>query len=120
MLLALLRNVTGHDREVRAGHWDYHLGGQLRRASSLTLGVVGLGRIGGYLNFNPKTARLYEDVGLLTAAPDIGADLTDLFNSLTGYSRKDSYRNLLVAPHGVRKGIIERIERDGPDPLTGF
>jgi D-3-phosphoglycerate dehydrogenase len=47
MLLALLRNVAGHDREVRAGHWDYHLGGQLRRPSSLTLGVVGLGRIGG-------------------------------------------------------------------------
>lgn len=63
-------------------------------------------------NYNPKTARLYEDVGLLTAAPDIGADLTDLFNSLTGYSRKDTYRNLLVAPHGVRKGIIERIERE--------
>ena len=63
-------------------------------------------------NYNPKTARLYEDVGLLTAAPDIGADLTDLFNSLTGYSRKISYRNLLVAPHGIRKGILERIERE--------
>ncbi|MDG4664757.1 RNA degradosome polyphosphate kinase [Mycobacterium sp. 236(2023)] len=63
-------------------------------------------------NYNPKTARLYEDVGLLTAAPDIGADLTDLFNSLTGYSRKESYRNLLVAPYGVRRGIIERIERE--------
>jgi D-3-phosphoglycerate dehydrogenase / 2-oxoglutarate reductase len=46
MLLALLRNVAGHDREVRAGRWDYHLGGELRRPSSLTLGVVGLGRIG--------------------------------------------------------------------------
>lgn len=63
-------------------------------------------------NYNPKTSRLYEDVGLLTAAPDIGADLTDLFNSLTGYSRKVSYRNLLVAPHGVRKGIVERIDRE--------
>src|SRR4051794_12135026 len=63
-------------------------------------------------NYNPKTARLYEDVGLLTAAPDIGADLTDLFNSLTGYSRKESYRNLLVAPYGVRKGIIEGIARE--------
>jgi polyphosphate kinase len=63
-------------------------------------------------NYNPKTARLYEDVGLLTAAPDIGADLTDLFNSLTGYSRKVTYRNLLVAPYGVRRGIIERIERE--------
>ena len=63
-------------------------------------------------NYNPKTARLYEDVGLLTTSPDIGADLTDLFNSLTGYSRKESYRNLLVAPLGVRRGIIERIERE--------
>ena len=63
-------------------------------------------------NYNGKTARLYEDVGLLTASPDIGADLTDLFNSLTGYSRKESYRNLLVAPYGVRKGIVERIERE--------
>jgi polyphosphate kinase len=63
-------------------------------------------------NYNPKTARLYEDVGLLTASPDIGADLTDLFNSLTGYSRKVSYRNLLVAPYGVRRGIVERIDRE--------
>jgi D-3-phosphoglycerate dehydrogenase len=46
MLLALLRNLAGHDREVRSGHWDYHLGGELRRPSTLTLGVVGLGRIG--------------------------------------------------------------------------
>jgi polyphosphate kinase len=63
-------------------------------------------------NYNSKTARLYEDVGLLTAAPDVGADLTDLFNSLTGYSRKRSYRNLLVAPYGIRTGIIERVGRE--------
>ncbi|MFT3715690.1 MAG: RNA degradosome polyphosphate kinase [Gordonia sp. (in: high G+C Gram-positive bacteria)] len=63
-------------------------------------------------NYNPKTARLYEDVGLFTAAPEIGADLTDLFNTLTGYSRKEAYRNLLVAPHGIRTGIIERIDRE--------
>nr|BBX77929.1 polyphosphate kinase [Mycobacterium florentinum] len=63
-------------------------------------------------NYNGKTARLYEDVGLLTASPEIGADLTDLFNSLTGYSRKVSYRNLLVAPHGIRTGIIERVDRE--------
>jgi polyphosphate kinase len=63
-------------------------------------------------NYNGKTARLYEDVGLLTASPEIGADLTDLFNSLTGYSRKVSYRNLLVAPQGIRTGIIERVERE--------
>jgi polyphosphate kinase len=63
-------------------------------------------------NYNSKTARLYEDIGLLTVSPDIGADLTDLFNSLTGYSRKLSYRNLLVAPHGIRAGIIERVNRE--------
>ena len=63
-------------------------------------------------NYNSKTARLYEDFGLLTADPDIGADLTDLFNTLTGYSRKLSYRNLLVAPHGIRNGIIERVDRE--------
>ncbi|WP_149360016.1 RNA degradosome polyphosphate kinase [Lolliginicoccus suaedae] len=63
-------------------------------------------------NYNPKTARLYEDVGILTAAPEIGSDLTDLFNSLTGYSRVEQYRNLLVAPSGIRGGIISRIERE--------
>ncbi len=61
-------------------------------------------------NYNPKTARLYEDIGVLTADPAIGADLTDLFNSLTGYSRQTSYRSLLVAPYGVRRGIVRRIE----------
>lgn len=63
-------------------------------------------------NYNPKTARLYEDLGLLTAAPEIGADLTDLFNSLTGYARQTSYRNLLVAPYGIRRGIVSRIEEE--------
>ncbi len=61
-------------------------------------------------NYNPKTARLYEDMGVLTADPVIGADLADLFNSLTGYSRQISYRSLLVAPYGVRRGIVGRIE----------
>ena len=63
-------------------------------------------------NYNPKTARLYEDLGLFTADPDVGADLTDLFNVLTGYSRQTEYRSLLVAPHGIRRGIIERIGRE--------
>ncbi|GIG86475.1 RNA degradosome polyphosphate kinase [Plantactinospora endophytica] len=61
-------------------------------------------------NYHPKTARLYEDFGMLTADPEIGADLTDLFNVLTGYSRQTSYRRLLVAPQGIRRGLIERIE----------
>jgi polyphosphate kinase len=63
-------------------------------------------------NYNPKTARLYEDVGLLTAEPMVGADLTDLFNVLTGYARQNVYRSLLVSPRGVRRGIIERIEHE--------
>lgn len=63
-------------------------------------------------NYNPKTARLYEDVGLLTAEPTIGADLTDLFNVLTGYARQDQYRSLLVAPYGIRRGIVDLIERE--------
>jgi polyphosphate kinase len=60
-------------------------------------------------NYNPKTARLYEDIGLLSADPDIGADLTDLFNYLTGYSRQVAYRKLLVAPLGLRDRVVELI-----------
>jgi polyphosphate kinase len=63
-------------------------------------------------NYNPKTARLYEDVGLLTAEPSIGADLTDLFNVLTGYARQDTYRSLMVAPYGIRRGIVDLIEQE--------
>jgi polyphosphate kinase len=63
-------------------------------------------------NYNPKTARLYEDVGLLTAEPSIGADLTDLFNVLTGYARQDTYRSLLVAPYGIRRGIVDLVQRE--------
>ena len=63
-------------------------------------------------NYHPKTARLYEDFGMLTADPEIGADLTDLFNVLTGYSRQTAYRRLLVAPQGIRNGLIQRIERE--------
>jgi polyphosphate kinase len=60
-------------------------------------------------NYNPVTANLYEDIGLLTADPEIGADLTDLFNLLTGYSRQRDYRTLLVAPHYLRPQMIELI-----------
>jgi polyphosphate kinase len=63
-------------------------------------------------NYNPKTARGYEDLGLFTADEDVCADLTDLFNVLTGYSRQTEYRSLLVAPQGIRSGLIERIERE--------
>lgn len=71
-------------------------------------------------NYNPKTARLYEDVGLFTADPDIGADLTDLFNSLTGYSRMSHYRNLLVSPRGIRSGILDRIAAETEAARAGL
>ncbi|QFU87241.1 RNA degradosome polyphosphate kinase [Amycolatopsis sp. YIM 10] len=63
-------------------------------------------------NYNPKTARLYEDLGLLTADPSIGADLTDLFNVLTGYSRQDTFRNILTAPNGIRRGLLHYIAEE--------
>jgi polyphosphate kinase len=63
-------------------------------------------------NYHPKTARLYEDFGMLTADAEVGGDLTDLFNVLTGYSRQTSYRRLLVAPYGIRAGFVERIDRE--------
>ena len=70
-------------------------------------------------NYNPKTARLYEDLGLLTADPEVGADLTDLFNVLTGYSRQTEYRTLLVAPQRMRESIVERIEAEGEAARAG-
>lgn len=70
-------------------------------------------------NYHPKTARLYEDFGMLTAEPEVGRDLTDLFNTLTGYSRQTAYRRLLVAPHGIRSGIIDRIEKEAARAAAG-
>ena len=70
-------------------------------------------------NYNPKTARTYEDLGLLTADPEVGADHTDLFNTLTGYSRQTSYRTLLVAPLGVRPGLLARIAAEAEHAQAG-
>ncbi len=63
-------------------------------------------------NYNSKTARLYEDIGLLTTDPEIGADVGDLFNHLTGFSRNTEYRRLLVAPHQLRSRLLELIKRE--------
>jgi polyphosphate kinase len=63
-------------------------------------------------NYNASTARLYEDIGILTCEPHIGADLTDLFNFLTGYSRRMEYRRLLVAPATLRPRMLELIGRE--------
>ncbi|MFP4121534.1 MAG: polyphosphate kinase 1 [Coleofasciculus sp.] len=63
-------------------------------------------------NYNPKTARIYTDLGLLSCREDLGADLTDLFNFLTGYSRQRSYRKLLVAPVNLRDRMTTMIQRE--------
>ena len=87
-------------------------GGQLRRYCH-----VGTG------NYNPKTARYYEDYGLLTARESVGEDLTKLFNQLSGYAPETEFKSLMVSPVGVREGLTERIEReiafkrDGKDAL---
>ena len=63
-------------------------------------------------NYNAVTARVYTDMGYFTVDPDLGADVADLFNALTGYSRKDAYRKLVVAPGGMREEICRRIQRE--------
>ncbi len=63
-------------------------------------------------NYNPKTARLYTDLGLLTCDPVVGQDLTRLFNQLSGYAPKSSFHRLLVAPRTVRTSLIQRIRRE--------
>ncbi|MFF5361223.1 RNA degradosome polyphosphate kinase [Streptomyces scabiei] len=63
-------------------------------------------------NYHPKTARLYEDLGVLTSDPQVGADLSDLFNRLSGYSRRETYRRLLVAPKSLRDGLIARVNKE--------
>ena len=70
-------------------------------------------------NYNSSTARLYEDIGILTASPAIGEDLTDLFNSLTGYSRQSYYRQLIVAPQALRSRIIELIQQESEHGSAG-
>ncbi len=63
-------------------------------------------------NYNPKTARMYEDMGLLTANPIITEDIGRLFNHLSGMSQETQYRRLLVAPHGIRTGLVDRINNE--------
>jgi len=70
-------------------------------------------------NYNSRTARLYTDVGLFTCSPSIGADVSDLFNSLTGYSRQQLYRKLVVAPLNMRSRFIELIEREAANAAVG-
>ncbi len=83
--------------------------GQLRRYTHIGTG-----------NYHPATARLYEDLGLLTSNPDVGEDVSRLFNVLTGYSLNTDYEQLLVAPHSIRSGLVERIEREIDNQQAGL
>ncbi|WP_402462750.1 RNA degradosome polyphosphate kinase [Isoptericola aurantiacus] len=70
-------------------------------------------------NYHPKTARLYTDHGLLTCDPDVGQDLTRLFNQLSGYAPQSRFHRLLVAPRTVRSGLVERIDREAAAARAG-
>jgi polyphosphate kinase len=76
-------------------------GDQIRRSCNIGTG-----------NYNSRTARLYEDLGYITCDNDIGADATQLFNHLTGYSRSEEYRTLLVAPRDLRRQLLDLIEHE--------
>ncbi|GAA1421364.1 RNA degradosome polyphosphate kinase [Agrococcus citreus] len=112
---------------------------QLERAGvHVVYGIVGLkthcklmmivrrenGRLRSYChigtgNYNPKTSRIYEDFGLFTDNDQVGRDITRLFNELSGYAKEKSYQRLLVAPRHLRKGLLQRIERETRAALDG-
>ena len=87
---------------------EAHDGGGIRRYSHIGTG-----------NYHPKTARLYEDLGVLTADPEVAEDVNHLFNTLSGFSIDTRYRRLLVAPHGLRSGLVERIRREAAHHAEG-
>jgi polyphosphate kinase len=70
-------------------------------------------------NYNQKTARLYDDLGVLSADPDLGQDLLKLFNHLSGVHSESHYKRLLVAPHGIRNSLLEKIDRERRNHLDG-
>jgi polyphosphate kinase len=70
-------------------------------------------------NYNAKTARVYTDIGLFTCSESVGADVSDLFNMLTGFSRQRVYRKLIVAPHGMRQRFLQLVEREAEHAAAG-
>jgi polyphosphate kinase len=70
-------------------------------------------------NYNPKTARIYDDLGIMSADQVLGQDLLKLFNHLSGVHSESQYSRLLVAPHGIRKNLLEKIERERRNHLDG-
>jgi polyphosphate kinase len=70
-------------------------------------------------NYNPKTSRIYEDLGLLTSDDQVGKDLTRLFNELSGYAIEKKFKRLLVAPLHLRKGLLKRIDTEAANAAAG-
>ena len=70
-------------------------------------------------NYNPVTARVYTDIGMLTADPDITADVSDLFNLLTGYARPPAWRSIVVAPQGLKEKVLELIDAERAEAEAG-
>jgi polyphosphate kinase len=116
------RNIEWAQRLEDSGvHVTYGVGG-LKTHTKIALvvrseghGVVRYAHIGTG-NYNEKTARIYEDIGIFTSDPEIGSDLSDLFNYLTGYSRQTTYRRLAVSPNGIRDRLTELIEDEASRP----
>ncbi len=112
------RNITWAEEMEKAGvHVVYGVPGMkihaklclvIRREAS---GVRRYAHIGTG-NYNPFTAKVYTDLSLFTAHPEICADVSDIFNTMTGYAEKEDYRHLLVSPHSMRKGILQAIEAE--------
>lgn len=71
-------------------------------------------------NYNPKTARIYDDLGIMSADQALGQDLLKLFNHLSGVHSESQYARLLVAPHGIRSSLVEKIERERRNHLDGL
>jgi polyphosphate kinase len=103
--------------EARSVHVVYGLVGLKTHTKIVMVVRQEAGKIRRYVhigtgNYNPKTAKLYTDLGLLSCREELGADLTDLFNFLTGYSRQKSYRKLLIAPVNIRERFLSLINRE--------
>ncbi|MGA7096042.1 MAG: polyphosphate kinase 1 [Acidimicrobiia bacterium] len=116
------RNIEWAQRLEDAGvHVTYGVVG-LKTHTKLALvvrregdGVVRYAHIGTG-NYNEKTARTYEDLGVFTSEPEVGSDLSELFNYLTGYSRQTTYNRLAVSPNGIRNRLLELIEDEASRP----
>ena len=112
------RNIARAQALEEAGvHVVYGLVGLKTHAKLCLVVRQEEGRLARYVhtstgNYNEHTARLYEDVGFFTKDPDIGADVSDLFNQLTGYSKQKSYRKLIVAPTELRDHFMEMVRRE--------